>query len=106
MIVPPLNCRPAFKVSGQGKLIAATTVTVEVLNVDATGNSVTMKVGALAAMNATALGTTGPSGGQLFKITLAKNTVLGTTSPTSVVVNVTRAADGATATQTYSFPVS
>ncbi|HVQ88298.1 MAG TPA: hypothetical protein VMT88_08950, partial [Actinomycetes bacterium] len=97
---------PALDTNGSGKLQNATTVTVELLNVDATGNSVTIKVGSLAAASATALGTTGPSGGQLFKISLAKNTVLGTATPTSVVINVTRSADSATATGTYSFPVT
>jgi hypothetical protein len=97
---------PAFSHNGAGKLNNATTVTVEVLNVDATGNSVTIKVGSLAVQNATALGATGPSGGQLFKITVAKNAAIGIVTTTSVVVNVTRAADGATATGTYSFPVS
>jgi prepilin-type N-terminal cleavage/methylation domain-containing protein len=97
---------PAFDVNNSnGKLSNNTTVTVEILNIDATGNSVTIKVGGLATQNATALGTIGPSGGQLFKITVAKNANLGIASPTSVVINVTRAADGATATGTYSFPV-
>ena len=96
---------PAFDVNNStGKLANATVVTVEILNVDATGNSVTIKVGSLAVQNATALGTVGPSGGQLFKITVAKNAALGTSSPTSVVTNVTRAADGATANATYTFP--
>lgn len=97
---------PAFSVSGAGKLNNATTVTVEVLNVDATGNSVTITVGPLAAVSATALATTGPSGGQLFKITVAKNTTIGKVTSTAVVVSVTRAADGATANATYTFPVS
>lgn len=97
---------PSFKVSGTGKLTSATTVTVEVLNVDALTGAVTIKVGSLSTQTATALGTTGTSGGQLFKITLAKNTVIGTATPIAVVVNVTRSADGATKSGTYSFPVA
>ena len=97
---------PGFAQNGVGKLTSASTVTVEMLNVDATGNSVTIKVGSLATANATALGTTGPSGGQLFKITVPKLTSIGNVSSMSVVVNVTRTADGATATRTDIFPVA
>ena len=80
-------------------------VTVEVMNVDATGTAVTLTLAGQGATSATALGTTGPSGGQLFSVTYTTATVINATS-VDVTVNVTRQADAATASSTWAFPVT
>jgi prepilin-type N-terminal cleavage/methylation domain-containing protein len=79
-------------------------VTVEVMNVDATGTAVTTTLAGQTARSATALGTTGPSGGQLFRVTYTTTTAINATS-INLTVNVTRQADSATATGTWAYPV-
>jgi prepilin-type N-terminal cleavage/methylation domain-containing protein len=79
--------------------------TVEVMNVDATGTAVTMQLAGQAVRSATALGTTGPSGGQLFRVTYTTTTQI-PTATIGLTVNVVRSADNATATNTWSFPVT
>jgi prepilin-type N-terminal cleavage/methylation domain-containing protein len=100
-VVPPF-CADA---KSPFKLHRTSVATVEILNVDATSTAVSMALNGGAAVAATALGTTGPSGGQLFKVSYTNALVLNTTSA-PLVVSVSRSADGAVATQSWTYPVT